>query len=196
MCESGHPKHWIYNPESPWYQALTREASDGSDGSDGRDSGGSDGNGGSVGEGKCVVVDIDGVIADGSHRQYLLQQDPPRWKTFFLHSDSDEPIAGSKALLESFNPQWVVVLLTARPHYVAERTRIWLDEKGFRWDLLITRARSDGGLKSPEFKKRSIAELETAGLATQLAIDDDARNISAFEQIGLEALYLHSGYYD
>lgn len=144
----------------------------------------------------CVLVDVDGVIADGWHRQHFLQNGKRDWKNFFANAFGDVPIQGSVALTHSFDPAHVVVLLTARPHNLHDATVDWVRESGHRWDLLIMRARSDGGLGSPEFKRRSVKELRERGFEPQLAIDDDQRNIDMFREEGLAALYLHSGYYE
>jgi len=108
----------------------------------------------------------------------------------------DTPIDGSVSLTKSFDADTVVVLLTARPHNLHAVTVDWVNEHGHRWDLLIMRARSDGGLSSPKFKRRSVHELQERGFVPQLAIDDDQRNIDMFRAEGLPALYLHSGYYE
>lgn len=146
--------------------------------------------------GPCVLVDVDGIIADGWHRQHFLQDGKKDWKNFFANAFQDTPIDGSVQLTQSIDPSTAVVLLTARPHNLHEVTVDWVTEYGYRWDLLIMRARSDGGLRSPEFKRRSVNELRERGFLPQLAIDDDQRNIDMFREEGLNALYVHSGYYE
>lgn len=143
-----------------------------------------------------MLVDVDGVIADGWHRQHFLQNGQRDWKNFFANAGDDAPIDGSVALTQQFDPAVSVVLLTARPHDLHDITVDWVAEHGHRWDLLIMRDRSDGRLSSPKFKQRSVHELQARGFAPQLALDDDQRNIDMFRAEGLPALYLHSGYYE
>ena len=152
--------------------------------------------GGEVSAGACVLVDVDGVIADGWHRQHFLQNGQRDWKNFFANAFGDTPIAGSKALVDQFDENLAVVLLTARPHNLHEVTVDWVREHNYRWDLLVMRGRSDGGLSSPKFKRRSVDELRERGFDPQLAIDDDQRNVDMFRDAGIETLYLHSGYYE
>ena len=149
-----------------------------------------------IAPGPSVLVDVDGVIADGWHRQHFLQQDKPDWKNFFANAFGDTPIDGSAALTQSFDPTTAVILLTARPHNLHDITLDWITEHDYRWDALIMRARSDGGLSSPEFKRRSVHELRDRGFTPQLAIDDDRRNIDMFRAEAIPSLYLHSGYYE
>ncbi len=146
--------------------------------------------------GPIAIIDVDGVISDGSHRQRHLRKQRPDWKSFFQEADGDAPIAGSAAFLALIGSETTVVLLTARPHTLHQVTLDWLASSGHRWDLLIMRHRSDGGLRSPEFKKRSVQELRALGYEPQFAVDDDMRNVEMFRNEGIETLYLHSGYYE
>ena len=145
--------------------------------------------------GACVLVDVDGVIADGWHRQHFLQNGQRDWKNFFANAFGDTPIDGSVALTQQFASDTTVVLLTARPHNLHTITVDWVQQHGHRWDLLIMRHRSDGGLSSPKFKQRSVRELCERGFEPKLAIDDDQRNVDMFRSEGIAALYFHSGYY-
>ena len=151
---------------------------------------------GVVPAGPCVLVDVDGVIADGWHRQHFLQNGQKDWKNFFANAFADTPIDGSIALTKNFDPGTIVVLLTARPHNMHTMTLKWLADHGHRWDLLIMRHRSDGGLSSPKFKQRSVQELRDRSYEPQLAIDDDQRNVDMFRSEAIPTLYLHSGYYE
>lgn len=146
--------------------------------------------------GPCVLVDVDGVIADGMHRQHFLQDGRRDWKNFFDNAVGDPPIEGSVALTQQFDPTLWVVLLTARPHNLLAITVDWVHEHGYRWDLLIMRDRRDGGLSSPEFKRRSVHELRERGFTPRLAMDDDQRNVDMFRSEDIPTLYVHSGYYE
>ncbi len=146
--------------------------------------------------GPCVLVDVDGVISDGWHRQHFLQNNKRDWKNFFANAFDDSPVDGSVALTQQFDPETAVVLLTARPHNLHQMTVDWVRAQGHRWDILIMRHRSDGAISSPEFKRRSVRELRERGYEPQLAIDDDQRNIDMFRSESVPSLYLHSGYYE
>jgi hypothetical protein len=146
--------------------------------------------------GPAVLVDVDGVIADGWHRQHHLQNGKRDWKNFFAAADLDQPIEGSIQLLEQFDTGLTVVLLTARPDYLRGVTVDWVVKHGYRWEVLVMRGHRDGGLSSPEFKRRSLAELRERGYEPTLALDDDQRNVDMFRSEGIPTLYIHSGYYE
>lgn len=146
--------------------------------------------------GPCVLVDVDGVIADGMHRQHFLRDGKRDWKNFFGNAFDDPPIEGSVALTHQFDPALCIVLLTARPHDIHEMTVDWVRRHGYRWDLLVMRDRRDHGLSSPEFKRRSVHELRERGFTLRLALDDDQRNVDMFRSEDIPTLYVHSGYYE
>lgn len=151
---------------------------------------------GPVAPGPCVLVDVDGVIADGWHRQHFLQNGRRDWKNFFANAPHDTPIEGSIALLEHFDEALGVVLLTARPDELRAATVDWLVDYGYRWDLLVMRGRADARFSSPDFKRRSVEVLRQRGFEPRLAMDDDQRNVDMFRDLGIETLYVHSGYYE
>jgi len=151
---------------------------------------------GPVAPGPVVLVDIDGVISDASQRQHFLEGTERDWKAFFLAAEHDEPLADFIEVLRVFDRDLAVVLLTARPHYLREITLTWLAANEVRWDALILRDRRDGRLQSSEFKRRSVRELHAQGFTVRVAFDDDVRNVAAFVDEGLRAVYIHSGYYE
>jgi len=151
---------------------------------------------GPLAPGPIVLVDIDGVISDASQRQHFLEGDTRDWKGFFLAAEHDEPLDSFVEVLNVFDRDLAVVLLTARPDYLREITIEWLGSNGIRWDALILRGRRDGRLQSPDFKRRSVRELHAKGYEIRVAFDDDKRNVQAFVDEGLRAVYVHSGYYE
>ena len=146
--------------------------------------------------GPCIIVDVDGVISDGAHRQRFLRNGRRDWQAFFEHAVHDVPIEGSAAMIEHFDRNLAIVMLTARPNWLLEVTVGWLTGFEFRWDLLILRHRDDVRLSSPEFKRRSLAELRARDFDPRLALDDDRRNTDMYREEGVETLYVHSGYYE
>ncbi len=141
----------------------------------------------------CVIVDIDGVLADGAHRQHLVRA--KRWREFFDALHGDAPIAETAVLLRLFDSDLVVVLLTGRPVRTRDATTTWLAEHRYRWDLLVMKA--DGDLRPTHLAKReAVAALRAAGFTPVLALDDEPGNVDMYRVEGVPCLYIHSGYYD
>ncbi|MGH9150104.1 MAG: hypothetical protein ACRD0F_07175, partial [Acidimicrobiales bacterium] len=149
-----------------------------------------------VGPQPAVVFDLDGVLSDAAGRQHFLDGEGGRardWKGFFAACGDDPVIEEVATLLGLLDPALVVVLLTARPDWVAPQTLAWLERYDLRWDVLIMRAHGDHTY-ARGFKRAIVAELRAFGFDLRLAFEDDQRNVDMFRAEGLPCLYIHSGY--
>ena len=77
-------------------------------------------------EKRIVICDIDGTIADNSHRQhYLLGKKD--WKNFFLAIDKDKPILKILKKIEClYQDGFQIIFVTGRPEEYRELTQKWL----------------------------------------------------------------------
>jgi hypothetical protein len=145
--------------------------------------------------GPCVLVDIDGVIADGNHRQRFMRATPRDYRGFFEAAVRDTPILEAAILLRIIDADVAIVLVSGRPARIHDLTVAWLREHGFRWDLLVLRA--DGDLRSAsDAKADAVRELRSEGWLPVLALDDEPGNVAMYQGLGIPALYIHSGYYE
>ena len=148
-----------------------------------------------AGQGRAVVVDVDGVLADAQGRQHHLAWDRWDWDAFFEDVGDDPVIDEVRTLVSLLDPALVVLLVTARPIRVREPTRAWLDAHALRWDLLVMRP-ADELAPAVIFKRAVVEELRDAGFTLELAMEDDPRNREMYHEAGVPCLYVHSGYYD
>ena len=144
--------------------------------------------------GRAVVFDVDGVLADASHRQHLITGYRHDWMAFFDECGKDGLIAETAQLAALLDPSVQVILLTARPSRVEAITVDWMGRHGVRWDLLIMREYGDYSY-ARDFKQYTVAELRAYGFELQLALEDDPRNQAMFEREGIPCVYIHSGYH-
>ena len=152
---------------------------------------------GEVEAGPAVVFDLDGVLANGDHRQHLLSTDGGRkdWKTFFARAGDDAIIDEVARLTLLIDRDVARVLLTARPTTIQAITLEWLGRHQLAWDLLVMRP--EGRYEpSPDAKRTAVRELRDYGFELLLAFDDDRRNVDMFHAEGIPCIYLHSGYYE
>jgi hypothetical protein len=147
--------------------------------------------------GRCVLVDIDGVLSDASSRQHYLNNPEGRrdWRGFFGAVGDDLPLSAVPTLLALLDRSLTIVLLSARPSWVLEVTVDWLQRHQMRWDLLILRGDDDEVGDAADFKRGVLFELRESGWDIALAIDDDERIIEMYRAEEQAALYIHSGYY-
>jgi FMN phosphatase YigB (HAD superfamily) len=101
---------------------------------------------------KYAVFDIDGTLADFSHRlKYLTPDTPPHWepgfdwKYFFQESERDIPIQWTVDLLQSINKQngMEVIIFTGRSELVREETETWLKSRQIKYEHLLMRKEND-----------------------------------------------------
>jgi len=148
--------------------------------------------------GPLVILDLDGVISNATHRQHFLRGAFKDFRGFFTAATGDPPYESGLALAASIAGDHTVAILTARPHYMVDDTRAWLDAHDVRHDLLILRPEHGRGSRGPsaEFKRNELSRLRAAGYTVTAAIDDDERIIEMYRSEGVFALYVHSGYYE
>ena len=144
--------------------------------------------------GATLCVDIDGVLADATHRQHLLNSRWRDWDGFFEAAGGDGLLAQQAVLLDTVADDHVIALVTARPAWIADITIDWLIDHDVRWDLLVMRSNSDFGA-SAKMKTGAVKKLRARGLTPVLALDDDARNVAAYAKLGVPCVYIHSGYH-
>lgn len=129
-----------------------------------------------------VVFDIDGVLADGRHREHFLASRPKDWVSFFALLCDDEPIERGIERLRSMRATHECVLVSGRPERKRAATLTWLADHGV--DPMQVYLRPDRDYRpAPQFKAEVLAGLGgPAGVG--LVIDDDERVIAALAAAG------------
>lgn len=124
----------------------------------------------------AAIVDIDGVLADTSTRQHLLERPGGGrdWDAFFAAAGDDLPYSEVPALAHGLPTEVVVVLVSGRPDWLADLTVDWLTRHGMRWDLLLVRRRGDR-TGAARFKRAVLGSIRDAGFSVAMAVDDDER---------------------
>jgi len=141
------------------------------------------------------VFDLDGVLSDAAARQHFLRGPRPDWEAFFAASEDDPLVDEVATLLGLLAPQLKIVLLSARPARIRDRTLDWLARHDLRWDLLVLRRPGDHQ-PARNFKQQAVQALRSHDLDPVLCVEDDLRNVEMFREEGIPALYIHSGYYE
>jgi len=95
---------------------------------------------------KIVLCDIDGTVADITHREHLLKKNSKgrvNWKAFFSLMDKDVVREHIKDMIYMSWPDCQVVFLTGRPEDYRDVTEKWLDDNGFEYIELHMRPLGD-----------------------------------------------------
>lgn len=130
-----------------------------------------------------VVVDIDGVVADVTHRLHLLDQRPRRWDEFFAGAAHDPPLPEGVALVRELPADHALCWLTGRPERNRDITEQWLAEQGLPAGPLLMRADRDRRPAREAKRDHLRSLLRTHRIA--LVVDDDP---AVIEMLGADGL--------
>lgn len=89
------------------------------------------------------IFDLDGTLADISHRLHYIQGETKDWPTFFSQCDEDAPIWPVINTLKRLAEKSDIWIFTGRSDEVRSKTITWLTHYGIRFDKLLMRKAGD-----------------------------------------------------
>lgn len=153
---------------------------------------------------KCIIVDIDGTLANIDHRKHLLptlrengdyEPSGRSWDAFHTAAVDDEPYAEIIALSNAMRVAGhAVVLCTGRGDETRDQTAAWLERHGLAFDRLVMRPFKDHR-KDDVLKSEMLDALLAEGLEPIFVIEDRARVVAMWRARGLRCLQVCEGDY-
>jgi hypothetical protein len=168
-----------------------------------------------------IIFDVDGTLADGSHRQHHLASKPRNWKAYQAARNEDTPhediIDLFKLYSTSINKQYRINICTGRGEDEREDTVSWLERYGIfegqkwanmrlddmnkvqdeYWPIGIYYGlymRTAGDYRSDDIIKLELLEqMRAQGFNPVLAIDDRDRVVKAWRAAGLRCIQVREG---
>lgn len=133
----------------------------------------------------CVVLDIDGVLADVRHRLRFVATSPKKWDDFFAAAPNDDVLDVGAAFAHEAASSHDIVYLTGRPERTRDDTLTWLRRNNLPVGQLIMRREGD---RRPAVLTKTQA-LRHLGKARRvdLVIDDDPAVVEAITKAGFPA---------
>ena len=139
-----------------------------------------------------VVFDLDGTLADDTHRQHFLEQTPKDWDGYFSACGDDTPIWPVRGLWSMINAcGHRVEIWTGRSDKYLHETEEWLQYHLYpaeawgikRWTI---RMRPDGDFRpDTEVKGEWLAE---CGPPPDLVFDDRTKSVAWWREQGITCL--------
>jgi phosphoglycolate phosphatase-like HAD superfamily hydrolase len=134
-----------------------------------------------------AVLDIDGVLADVTHRLHHIESRPKDWRAFFGAAGRDPVQPEGRAVADELAESHTVVYLTGRPEYLRRTTHDWLRRNGLPAGRLLMRERGD-------FRPARAAKLEILrNLETEapvaVVVDDDDEVVVALRSAGFNVFH-------
>ena len=127
-----------------------------------------------------AVFDIDGVLADVSHRLHFL--DVHRWERFFSAASADPLLEEGADRLRAAQDAYDVVYLTGRPERNRALTERWLAGHGLPTGPLFMRPDEDH--RPARFVKREVLRAFARTREVAMVLDDDPAVVAMLEADG------------
>lgn len=137
----------------------------------------------------AIIVDVDGTIADLTHRLHHVQGGSRNWEAFFGLMHLDEPIQPIIDLANTVfhSGKCKVLHVSGRPDSHRRMTSDWFAKHGVRTHGLYMRKVGDYR-QDAIIKLEILAQLIAEGYDIQLAIDDRPQVIAAWRSRGILTL--------
>ena len=134
-----------------------------------------------------AVFDIDGVLADVTHRLHHIERRPKDWPAFFAAAHRDPPLPAGVGLAREVSGERPLLYLTGRPESLRSVTQRWLDDHGLPPGPLLMR-------RSRDFRPARLAKLErlrevSAQTPVHVVVDDDVAVVETLRASGFAVLH-------
>lgn len=143
-------------------------------------------------EKKLIIVDLDGTLADDTHRAHLLK-DPEnrRWNEYFSLCHLDEP---NYPIIQLLRNLWSacgydVYILSGRSDTVRQQTEEWLNRHNVPYDLLQMREAED----RTQDDKLKLGWAEQWKDKVLFVLEDRQRVVDAWREAGYTCLQVAPG---
>lgn len=133
---------------------------------------------------RAIIFDIDGTLADCSHRRHFVEGEKKDWNRFYAEMDKDAPnepiVLICKAMLDyvyrsSTTDDLRVFIFTGRPAQYEDMTREWLEKTlGWHYHIISGLIMRPEGDYRPDYqvKKEMLDSLKAEGFEVLFTVDD------------------------
>ena len=137
---------------------------------------------------RIAGIDIDGVLADPTHRLHHLSAKPRNWHGFFSEAKDDSPLkVGIDLVQELASGGHEIVYVSGRPEGLRADTLDWFQRYDVPEAELILRPHGDHR-PAPTWKLAVYREL-SQDRTIETIVDDDLRVVRKLEQAGFPILH-------
>lgn len=142
---------------------------------------------------RCWIFDIDGTIADCSHRIHHIQKSPKDWRAFFAATHLDAPIPHIIELAQTLASAGCnIVYVSGRSDECENQTAAWLDMHALPRGPLYMRKAGDHR-DDDVIKTELLAQLRADGYDPIMAFDDRDRVVATWRANGIPCAQVAEG---
>ena len=136
---------------------------------------------------KTVICDIDGTLADLTHRIHHVRNGSHNWDAFFAEASGDSVIQPVADLVRDIFDKYRIILVSGRPEKTRADTIAWLGNAGIPYLELLMRP--DGDYRQDFIVKSQILDtLLAEGHEIAFVIDDRPTVVAMWRERGLTCL--------
>lgn len=141
-----------------------------------------------------VVFDLDGTIADCSHRLHYIKGGNRDWDSFYGSVKYDTPILDMKKVYNSLFVLNQIIICTGRSEVCKRDTQDWLTEHGFHYNALYMRKEGD---HRPDYKVKYdlLQQMRKDKYNPYLVFEDRTQVVQMWREAGIRCLQVCDGDY-
>ena len=142
---------------------------------------------------KIIIFDIDGTLADLTHRVHLVRTKPHNWPAFFAGVGDDDVIVELAFLADLLHKDGhKIILCSGRGKDIEKNTVDWLNKHKIKFDDIYMRAEKD-------YRDDTIVKSELADLIEKdhgpifMVFDDRQKVVDMWRARGIKTLQCAKG---
>ena len=149
----------------------------------------------------AYIFDIDGTIADCTHRLHYIEGEKKNWQAFYDACKDDEPIKQTIRLLWRLHESGAqIIFITGRPEKTRKATALWLKKHVFGLYTVKPEIRlymrSDGDYRQDKDVKEEIYKNTDWGMFRIEAVFEDRKQcVDMWRRLGLTCYQVADGDY-
>lgn len=144
---------------------------------------------------KTVIVDIDGTVADISHRLQYIKTKPKDWNSFFNTCNEDKPVEEICQLVRTlYHNDYSIIFCTGRKESIRKETTYWLLENVFNYTDFRLLMRSNNDYRPDTIVKPEL--VQKAGLTPEnvsFILEDRSGVVKRWRELGFICLQVNEG---
>jgi len=139
----------------------------------------------------AYLFDLDGTLADLTHRLHHIQSDPKNWDAFFAACVDDEPIQHVAEIARALMRYHRIVIVSGRSDQVRSETVRWLNDHHIPyWSIYMRKA---GDHRADHVIKKELFDEIRQAYDIQAVFDDRQQVVDMWRSEGIPCLQVAAG---
>lgn len=144
---------------------------------------------------RCWIFDIDGTLADCTHRKHHIEKEPKDWEAFFAACPDDKIIEHVVEIFEAilWHDNAAIVFVSGRSDDYYELTKTWLEDNLAIEPIILYMRKTGDHRPDHEVKLELLAQLRADGFDPIAAFDDRNSVVRMWREAGIPCFQVAEG---